>query len=305
MIKRFIIICLLIASAYVFFLTVRLNVTIPVIEPQTEQEESSATDEPTQKVFSFSFSKYTVDGHRELEIEGDSADIFAKVVTLTNVIAKAYANEKPVIITADKGTFDKSTSNVHLNENVVATSEEGTTLRSESLDIDVTKKVLSTEDVAKVEQSNIKLEGEGAHGDSELKKINFKKNVTVVISGEKRDSPETVITCDGQLEIDYMDNIARFNKNVIATDVRGKLTSDYMDVFYDKVSRRVYKIIARGNVVIEQEGNITYSDNVIYLANEGRVIMGGDPEAVYYPESEPFKDAPEDDESDYLVFNTQ
>jgi hypothetical protein len=58
-----------------------------------------------------------------------------------------------------------------------------------------------------------------------------------------------------------------------------------MDVFYDGDSRRVSKMVARGNVVIVgQEGNTTYSDNAIYLADEGRIILGGDVEAEYRPE---------------------
>jgi lipopolysaccharide assembly outer membrane protein LptD (OstA) len=77
-----------------------------------------------------------------------------------------------------------------------------------------------------------------------------------------------------------------------------------MDVYYDRKSRRVYKIIAEGNVIIEQDGNVTYSDNVIYLANEGRVILGGDPEAVYYPESDPFADS-ESDDRDFLLFDSK
>jgi hypothetical protein len=46
--------------------------------------------------------------------------------------------------------------------------------------------------------------------------------------------------------------------------------------------QKVSKIIARGNVMIENpDGNKTYSDSVIYLADEGRVILGGDTEALY------------------------
>ena len=92
----------------------------------------------------------------------------------------------------------------------------------------------------------------------------------------------TVITCDGALDIDYDKNIAYFNDNVVTVDDRGKLSADHMQVFYDKGQKRVAKIIATGNVVIENpDGNKTYSDNVIYLAQEGRVILGGDAEAVY------------------------
>jgi LPS export ABC transporter protein LptC len=303
MIKRFIFVSILLLSFYIFFLVVRLN--IPVPEELSENSASSTTEieQPTQKVYSFSFAKYTPNGGRELEIEGDSADIFAKIVTLSNVIAKAYANEKPITITADKGVFDKATAHVQLTRNVVATSEEGATLLSDSLNIDVDNRVLQTDAHAQLEKDNVRLEGDGARGDSNDKTLQFKKNVTVVISSEDKGVPETVITCDGSLEVDYVKNIAQFNRNVVATDARGKLTADAMDVYYDKDSRRVYKIIAEGNVIIEQDGNVTYSDNVVYLASEGRVILGGSPEAMYFPESEPFANVDGSD-TDFLLFDS-
>lgn len=286
MIKRFLVAGVLLAVFYTFFLMTRLHISPTNVEKKVDNFSEQSKDDmaPSQKVYSFSFSKYTTEGHREIEIEGDSADIFAKDVILSNVIAKAYANEKPITITADKGVFDKSNSNIHLHDNVVATSEDGAILRSESLDIDITNKALATEDEAQIERGNITLEGKGASGNANDRRMQFNKNVTVVISNEES-SQSTVITCDGLLEVNYADNVAHFNKNVVAIDERGKLTSDYMDVFYNKNSKRVSRIVARGNVVIEQDGNVTYSDNVVYLADEGRVLLGGDPEAVYYQNS--------------------
>ena len=78
------------------------------------------------------------------------------------------------------------------------------------------------------------------------------------------------------------DNVAHFHDHVVATDERGKLRADAMDVYYNKGTKRVAKIIAVGNVVITNpDGNETFSDNVTYLAEEGRVILGGDSEALY------------------------
>ena len=83
--------------------------------------------------------------------------------------------------------------------------------------------------------------------------------------------------------VDYEKNIAHFKDNVVAQDSRGKLTADTMDVYYNRVSRRVSKIVAAGDVVIENpDGNKTFSDSVIYLADEGRIILGEDTEALYF-----------------------
>ncbi|MBI4711245.1 MAG: hypothetical protein HY767_02125 [Candidatus Omnitrophica bacterium] len=114
--------------------------------------------------------------------------------------------------------------------------------------------------------------------------MKFQKNVTVVVqNAEDKENGPTTITCDGPLVVDYEKNIAHFRDNVVAQDSRGKLTAETMDVYYNRVSRRVSKIVSAGDVVIENpDGNKTYSDSVIYLADEGRIILGGDTEALYF-----------------------
>src|SRR5258708_3724489 len=58
--------------------------------------------EVPHKLYTFAFSKYNPAGGKEIEIEGDSANILNQTVELLNVVAKAYAEETPVTITADK-----------------------------------------------------------------------------------------------------------------------------------------------------------------------------------------------------------
>ena len=251
--------------------------------PVKSVDSQSKPEEVKHKVYSFQFSKYTPTGDKEIEIEGDSADILAQTVELSNVVAKAYAEETPVTITADQGNYDKQANRVKLQKNVVATTENGTRLLTEELDIHPSEHIMETDVKTEVKKDNINIEGEGARGDSNLKKVKFKKNVTVVVQDPKaKNAGPTVITCDGPLVIDYEKNVAHFKDNVVAQDSRGKLTADTMDVYYNKVSRQVSKIVALGNVVIENpDGNKTYSDSVIYLAEEGRIILGGDTEALY------------------------
>ncbi len=304
MLKRFILISAALALVYVAFLSFKMMVQDRTFEGDGKAKQ--VQEKPTHKIYSFTFTKYTSDGERELEIEGESANIFANVVNLTNVIAKAYAEDSPVTITADKGVFNRSTSKVHLKKNVVATTDTGARLLSPSLDIDPPAKTVETVDPVQVKKDNIDIDGVGATGDSRLKQVEFKKNVTVVIQSEDDADPlgiesdkktkdsskpakksRTVITCDGPLDIDYENNIAHFYNNVIVVDKRGRLLADKMDVYYNKTRKGVQKIVATGNVIIENpDGNTTYSDNVIYLAEEGRVILGGDPEAAYFEGSE-------------------
>lgn len=240
--------------------------------------------EMPHKLYSFSFSKYTPSGEKQMEIEGDSANVLDQTVLLMNVVAKAYAEESPVTITADHGDYDKAHNQVRFQENVVATTENGTRLLTEELKIHPDKKLMETEVQAQVKKDNINIQGLGAAGDSNLKKVTFKKNVTVVVQDPSDpNAGVTTITCDGPLLIDYEKNIAHFKKNVVSEDARGKLTADTMDVYYNKVTRKVSKIVALGNVVVENpDGNKTFSDSVVYLADEGKIILGGDTEALYF-----------------------
>lgn len=284
MVKRFIIASVFLILIYLAFLSFRLWVETTVTKDGANKAEEAVE---THKVFSFSFSKYTTAGKKELEIEGDSANILARTVALNNVIAKAYADDEPVTITADEGVFDKSSNTVHLAKNVIATTQEGARLLSPSLNIHPSEKSLDTKDQVTVRKDNIDIQGEGAYGDSQLKKVEFKKNVTVVIQNAEEQNPvPTVITCDGPLDIDYVNQIAHFSKNVVTTDQRGKLTADKMDVYYDKTAKQIDRIVATGNVVITTpEGNATYSDELIYFAKEGRILIGGGTESVYFPGS--------------------
>jgi len=282
MIKRFVIGMVVFVVVYIGLVQIQMVITERA--DKAEHIDDGDDVEPTHKVYFFSFVKYTPEGKKEIEIEGDSADILARTVKLMNVVAKAYAEEIPVTITADHGDYDKAENKIFLRENVVATTADGTRLLTEELDLDPEKRLMETDVKAKVRKDNINIEGTGARGDSQLKRVKFRKNVTVVVqdSGEEASGP-TVITCDGPLTIDYSKNIAHFKDNVIAKDGRGTLFADTMDVYYNKVSRRVSKIVALGNVVIENpDGNKTYSDSVIYLADEGRIILGGDAEVLYF-----------------------
>ena len=46
-------------------------------------------------------------------------------------------------------------------------------------------------------------------------------------------------------------------------------------------------IVCRGNVaIINSAGNATYSETVVYYAKDGRIVIGGDAEAVFQPGTE-------------------
>lgn len=281
MIKRSLFIFVALVAFYVLFVQVQVVITR---KERAERALESSSGEKPQKIFSFAFTKYTSEGQREIEIEGDSADILSNNVKLMNVMAKAYAEEVPVTVTADRGEYRKKENKVHLEKNVVAITDDGTRLVTEALDMHPSEHLVETDLPTQVKKDNINVEGTGAQADTRLKKVKFQKKVTVVVqNADDKSAGPTVITCDGPLVVDYEKNIAHFKDNVVARDSQGTLNADAMDVYYNRVSRRVSKIVAVGDVVIENpDGNKTFSDSVIYLADEGRIILGGDTEALYF-----------------------
>jgi len=280
LLKRLILSCIILMLGYAAFVHMQVHFFPKKFSPKKSKTETSTAS----TVYRFSFSKYLTTGEREIEIEGDSANILGHEIQLMNVIAKAYAEETPVVITADQGVYDKTSGVVHLNENVVATTDTGARLLTEKLDIVSEKKRMESSVLTNVKTENIDVVGTEAIGDSALSNVKFKKNVTVSFRNpQEAGMKPTVITCDGLLEIDYEKNIARFNDNVVAVDHRGTLKADHMDVIYDKATEQLDRMIGTGNVeIIKPDGSSTLSESVIYYAKEGRTVLGGDPEVTAY-----------------------
>lgn len=281
MYKRLLLFCVVLLAVYISYVAVKIQKDTPNDQnvPSAKNETTDGEESEQYKVYDFSFSKYNMSGTKELEIEGESADMFAKVVKLNNVIAKAYAEDMPVTITADTGSFDKESSTVHLRKNVVATTDDGVRLKTEALDIHADTSTVETDVLAEIEKDDVYLEGVGALCENNFRKITFYKNVKVIVRHSEDADATVVITCDGTLDVDTDKNKATFHDNVIAVDKNGTLKADAMDVYYDKVLKQMKKMYAYGNVVIERGGDKTFCDSAVYLMDEDRVILDGDPEA--------------------------
>lgn len=259
-----------------------------VEEAPYAEPPDAAGEAPAQKVLAFSAAGYTTGGKKEWEIWGDSADIFAtEQVRLKNVMIKVYEERNPVTITAEEGGYDKASGSAHLEGNVVVTPQDGGRLLTDYLDWEQESQIVKTDAFVQVERENLISRGKGLIGRPELKVVQMNEDVIVEIK-DKEDTTKasTVITCDGPLEIDYKQNLAKFFKNVEVSDHRGKLFADRMDVFIelDQEMRKISKVICLGNVRIIRQGSNTLSSKAVYLTDEGKVILTGSPRLVIYPE---------------------
>lgn len=241
--------------------------------------------ETGQQFLEFNLSGHSQQGEKTWEVKGESADVFSDVVKLKNVDADLYGQEK-VNLKAKKGNLNKASGDMHLEEDVIAVTETGSTMTTDSLDWKRDSNLITTEDKVRIEKENLVAVGTGAEAKTDLKKAKLKDDVIVEIASEdeNKNLNKTVITCDGQLDIDYQNSIAIFNENVKVKDLRGEMFSDTMEVYFDSQTKAIIKIIAKGHVKIVRDENESYSDEAIYTEADKKITLIGRPKLILYSE---------------------
>ena len=95
-----------------------------------------------------------------------------------------------------------------------------------------------------------------------------------VSAGHKR--VPTTITSQS-LQVDYDNFIGTFEKDVVVTDPKGRMTADKVIVFFDSRGKEIKRIEAHGDVIIKLEGRESNSQKAIYTPDDGKIILTGDP----------------------------
>ena len=230
-------------------------------KPAKQPAEEPVSLSADQQVMAFSLAGYEKSGRKKWEVQGKSADIMTEVVNLTDVVAKAYGEEVDMTLTADKGVFNRNTSDAHFESNVVVSGTDGTKMVTDEVDWKNADQKIVTDKPVKL----------------------FAENVEKNADGTEQKIPTTIV-CDGPMEIDYGKNYAVFNTNVRVDDERGQIFCDTATAYYDSGTKKVSRIVAKGNVKIVRGGSWTFSDEAVYLAAEQKVILSGSPKVTIYPE---------------------
>ncbi len=267
------------------------------VKHPAKDQRQDAQGEAEQKMMDFSLCGYTQKGKKSWEVKGNSADIFSDIVRLTSVTADVYGEEENINLVSDKGTYDKSSGKMHLEDNVVITTQSGGKLTTDSLDWDRASQKVTSDDRVHIEKENITAIAKGLEGEPNLKKVYLKKDVQVEIkekaqlldvpkdSQEQKNKQPTVITCDGPLEIDYDKEIATFNNNVKADQgEQGQMYADKMEAYFDFKNKKILRIRSIGNVKIVKGDNTSYSEEAIYSAADKKMTLTGRPRLVIYSE---------------------
>ena len=241
-----------------------------------------------QDVKDFSFVQYREGGTEKWKLNGRSAEVLDNRVDIEYLSALSFGVGTMLKLKANKGIFDKGDNMVHLNDNVVAASTDGTKLTTDHMVWDADTKNVSTDGSVSIKRPDMEITGIGATCDIEGKTAELKQDISARLVSDESGIPGsaangkdyTTITCDGPLELNYNQNRAFFHGNVKVVDSKGNIMADRIDVYFNPKTRRVKCVVARGNVRIINGENVTYSEKAIYLVDQARVILPNRPKLV-------------------------
>lgn len=220
-------------------------------KPDANKTAADANADPVKhKVMSFSLEGMNERGTKKWDVKGESAEAVSESkVKLNTITANAYGESSQATITARKGLYDKTRNNVRLEDDVKAT--------------------IDTEDGSTQGFADFTGLAQAKTGPKE---------------GEGPKKSRTVITCDGEAQFDYDKSIAYFNRNVKVFSSDGNIDADKIIINLDPATKKVYEIVAEGNVKILRGENITYSEKATYVESEKKIILTGQPKLVIYQE---------------------
>lgn len=247
-----------------------------------------AADEPEQKFQGFNLQGYNANGDKAWNVNGDTADVVDSEIILSNVDADSYG-EQNVNVKAKTGRVDQVSGKMHLEQDVVVTSEDGKKLLTDSLDWSRDKDLVTTEDDVVITDERMMASGKGMEAHPGLKTAKIKEDVSVLINtdpGKKKDSKKVTITSDGPMTIDQEKSVAFFEDNVVAVQEDKTLKADRMEIYFDKEMSGIKEMVCIGHVEIEQGKNHTFAEKAVYNGVGKKLTLSGRPKLILLTEGE-------------------
>jgi len=267
---------------------------------------------PEQQINDFSLAGYGEKGRKTWDIHGKTADIFESVVKLQDITGNLFQEKENITLTARRGEFDKNEGKMRLEEDVVITTSSGARLTTNSLEWDRNKQLVSTKDKVNIEKDNLVTTAIGAEGQPDLNSLKLEKEPVVKLFSPKTSDAnkdtEVVISCDGPLEINYQLNLARFNNSVKVDYKDAQIYCDTMELYFRRDNKEansenkgqvasavlnqpfmgssIEKLVCQGNVRILRGENISYCEEAIYTASDGKIVLTGRPKLIIYSTQE-------------------
>lgn len=248
----------------------------------------ASSQEVPQQLEGFNLEGYTDGGEKAWDVVGETADIKTDKIDINNVDANRYG-EPNVNLKAKKGTINKASGNIHLERDVVITTESGEQLTTDTLDWQKDADLVTTEDFVTITGNDgMKTTGTGLEAHPGLRTAKLEKDVTVNVNTqpETQPGPENMleVTCDGPMEIDQAKNLGIFHNNVVAFQAGRQLKADKMEIYFNPETQQVKQVICIGNVEISQGENKSFSDRAVYNAVDKKMILTGRPKLIMVTE---------------------
>lgn len=243
--------------------------------------------EPGQQFEGFNLQGYTEDGEKAWTVNGDNADILGDKIKISNVDAESYGEEK-VYLTAATGTIDQKSNTIHLEKDVVITSERGTQMTTDSLDWNRNEDLVKTKDDVMITDKDMTMTGTGMEAHPAMKTAQIDQDVTVIMDTDPKPevTSKITITSDGPMEIDQTKSYAVFQDNVVAVQADQTLKADRMEIYFDEAKKGIKNMICTGHVVIIRGANQSFADKAVYNGEEKRLTLSGRPKLILVTEGD-------------------
>ncbi len=85
----------------------------------------------------------------------------------------------------------------------------------------------------------------------------------------------TVVTCDGNLFMDYRNQQVTFFNNVLVKNPRGSLRADRLIIFFTPDGKKVDRTEGEGNIKIITEEKAGSADKIIYYPDGRKAVLLG------------------------------
>ena len=173
---------------------------------------------------------------------------------------------------------------VYLDDNVTLKLRDNTIVKTSKVTWSQNVSFMTTDAPVVVTREASVIRGRGAIGRPGESFIQINRDIRMTVNAS------THLTCQGPMKIFYKENKMVFYRKVRVRDARGVLSANRMDVFLDE-HKKIDKIIAVGNVVIERGTDTTHSQRAVYSLLTGAVRLEGSPEITLHKGGAGFLDS--------------
>ena len=249
-------------------------------------DESTESSPSSQQLQGFNLNGYSNTGEKAWDVNGAKADISDTNIQITNVDANFYGRQQ-TNLKSDHGTINKTNGNVHLQDNVVITSQDrDTQMTTNTLDWNRNKDLVSTQDPVKIVDPQGVVTGQGMSAHPNLKKAQINKHVKATVHTQPQGEPNDqiiTVTSDGPMQMNQVSMYAVFNTHVIALEpsTGRELHCDKMEIWFNQATKKIKKAICTGHAKVVQGQDVSYADQMVYDGETQILTMTGRPKIVF------------------------